>query len=117
MERSEEASRGAHAERTTSQVGPEAKPESQFAEFLGRMMAEIQSLSRRIDNLAVQPQPKKEWHTPEEVAILMHRKPYTVREWCRKERIRSEKDAYSNRRKIPAAEVERLLSGGGLLSA
>ena len=55
--------------------------------------------------------PDKQWYTPDELAAVMGRKPYTVREWCRLDRIPSEKNETGLRR-IPAAEVERLRAGG-----
>ena len=60
---------------------------------------------------------QKQWFTPDEVASILHRKNYTVREWCRWGRIRSEKDEYTGKRRIPADEVNRLLAGGSPLPA
>ena len=45
----------------------------------------------------------------------MHRKPYTVREWARRGRIRAKKVEYCNKWTIHRDEVERLLAGGMLL--
>ena len=56
-----------------------------------------------------------EYLSPEEVAVALHRKAYTVREWCRLGRIVSVKDEFNGRPTIPVAEFERLKSGGGLL--
>lgn len=35
----------------------------------------------------------KEWYTSEEVALIVHKAPFTVREWCRHKRINAAKRA------------------------
>lgn len=86
-----------------------------IVELLNEVRAEIKDLKERVDSLMV-PASRKDWYSPEELAQLMKRKPYTVREWARNGRIRSEKDSYTGRRRIPTEEVDRLVAGGGLLS-
>ena len=52
--------------------------------------------------------------SPEEMATRLHRKPYTIREWCRLRRIACQKDEFNGRLSIPVAEYERLKNGGRL---
>ncbi len=63
------------------------------------------------------PSPAKQWYSTNEVAALLGKSPYTVRQhWCGKGRIECEKDPDSGRWRIPAKEVGRLQEGGSLLS-
>jgi len=54
----------------------------------------------------------KDWYSTEEVAALMDRAPWTVREWCRLGRVRAEKRPGTDRWVISRTELERLLNGG-----
>jgi hypothetical protein len=58
----------------------------------------------------------KEWYTPAEVAKLLGKKVYTVREWCRLRRINARKRnsgrGEAEEWEIPAAEVERYRNHG-----
>jgi transposase len=58
----------------------------------------------------------REWHTTEQVAQLLGRAEYTVREWCRNGRVNAEK-RMSGRGKYPAwvlskAEILRIQREG-----
>jgi excisionase family DNA binding protein len=76
----------------------------------------LSQIKSRLDALeSKQETSPKKWYTPDELAETLRRKPYTVREWCRNGRIRSEKDTYTGKRRIPVEEVNRLMAGGGLL--
>lgn len=57
------------------------------------------------------PQQERERYTVKEFAELVNRKPYTVREWCRHKRIRSNRDA-SKRFRISHAEYLRFKDNG-----
>jgi DNA-binding transcriptional ArsR family regulator len=58
---------------------------------------------------------RKEWYTVDELAEAMGKKPFTVREkWCNSGRIECQKDPYSGKWRIPAAEYDRLTAGGGI---
>jgi hypothetical protein len=81
-----------------------------------KLLSLIERIDSRLSKLEGAERPK-DWYSPDEVATLLRRKPYTVREWARKGRIVSQKDEYSGKRMIPANEVERLRSGGHLLPA
>lgn len=84
-------------------------------DHLVRLEAQNSEILARLDRLEGKPQkPQKEWWSPEELAVALHRKPFTVREWCRLGRIQAEKDKYSRLWRIPDAEAQRLIGGGGL---
>jgi len=82
-------------------------------ETLTRIEKQNLEILARLDRLDSKPPQKESW-SPEELAVALHRKPFTVREWCRLGRIQSEKDKYSRHRRIPDNEAQRLLAGGGL---
>jgi hypothetical protein len=47
-------------------------------------------LARIYESLSA-PKPVREWYTVEEVARMLKKTPYTVREWCRERRINATK--------------------------
>jgi hypothetical protein len=81
--------------------------------ILNRIEQQNREILARLNQLESKP-PSKEWWSPEELASALHRKPFTVREWCRLKRIRAEKDKYSRLWRVPNQEAQRLLTGGGL---
>lgn len=85
----------------------------QILERLAKIEKQNLEIIGRLDRLGTKP-PEKQWWSPEELAVALHRKPFTVREWCRLGRIQSEKDKYSRHRRIPNTEAQRLIAGGGL---
>lgn len=58
-------------------------------------------------------EPRKDWYTVDEVAKLLNKSAYTVREYCRLKQIRAEKDGRHYR--ISVNEVNELKAGRGLL--
>jgi hypothetical protein len=58
----------------------------------------------------------QKWFTPTEVAELLGKRPYTVREWCRLERIHARKRAIgrgeSEEWEISAEEIKRFKNHG-----
>ncbi len=63
----------------------------------------------------VERQPEKEWYTTAELADLLGKSDFTVREkWCNQGRIECEKHPDSGKWRIPAHEVHRLQNGGAL---
>lgn len=66
-------------------------PEVTFAtEMAGASLAFVVerqvAIERKLDvliNLLADRRPAKEWYTPVEVAEMLGKRPYTVREWCR----------------------------------
>jgi hypothetical protein len=58
----------------------------------------------------------KEWYSTSELAELVKKSDFTVREkWCNQGRIACEKDPDSGKWRIPGDEVRRLQNGGALL--
>jgi len=93
--------------------------EQDMKEILG-LLAHIEAQNKellvRLDRLdqVGSKAPEKVWWSPEELAVTLHRKPYTVREWCRLGRIQAEKDKYSRLWRVSNKEAQRLFAGGGL---
>ena len=85
-------------------------------EILARIEKQNLQILARLDRLENKPPQKESW-SPEELAVALHRKPFTVREWCRLGRILAEKDKYSRLWRVPDNEAQRLLAGGGLQPA
>jgi len=82
-------------------------------EILTRVEKQNTEILARLDRLDNKPPQKESW-SPEELAVALHRKPFTVREWCRLGRIHAEKDKSSRLWRVPDSEAQRLLAGGGL---
>lgn len=57
---------------------------------LRELVERLDRIESAVDTLVTQ-RTVKEWYTTEEVAALLGRRPFTVREWCRLGRIRAEK--------------------------
>jgi hypothetical protein len=61
----------------------------------------------------------KEWYTPAEVADILGKRPYTVREWCRLQRINARKRpagrGEADEWEVSADEIERYRNHGLLL--
>jgi hypothetical protein len=80
---------------------------------LGLLQEVIEKLNRMEIRIG-QPiaEPKHEW-TPEELAKETGRKPFTVREWARNDRIPSRKDS-RGRRWINDEIAQKIIAYGGL---
>lgn len=59
-------------------------------ERLDELLSRLIRVEATIQSLAAQ-QPAKEWYSTDEVARILGRAPFTVREWCRNGRIRASK--------------------------
>ena len=92
---------------------------------LQRVLGMLQIFDRRLDHLESLlaevsrnvscPKSEKEWYSTTELAELLGKKDFTIREkWCNQGRIECEKDPDSGKWRIPAEEVHRLQNGGGL---
>ncbi|MGO8746707.1 MAG: helix-turn-helix domain-containing protein [Thermoguttaceae bacterium] len=94
---------------------------NRFNELMQTLDGRLQRLEQSVANMAEMLQsrkPEKEWYTTAEVAELLGKKDYTIREkWCHRGRIKAEKDPATGRWRIPGDEVQRLLKGGPLLDA
>lgn len=66
--------------------------------------------------MVVQQRTIKEWYSPEEVAEVLGKQPYTVREWCRFRRINARKRPTgrgdAKEWEISHNELERIKSHG-----
>lgn len=85
---------------------------------------EIDSIIRRLDRierLLVDQRTVKEWYSTDEVAELLDRSPYSVREWARLGRVRASKRACGRGRAkewaISHEELTRLRNEGLLPDA
>lgn len=78
-------------------------------------LVSITSLLSELNRNASTSRFEKEWYTTSEVADILSKSDFTIREkWCNQGRIECEKDPYSGKWRIPAAEVRRLQAGGAL---
>lgn len=59
-------------------------------ERLDEVLLRLIRVEATIQSIASQ-QPAKEWYTTDEVARILDRAPFTVREWCRHGRVRASK--------------------------
>lgn len=84
---------------------------SDIAKNIDRLADRIESLEKRIEAVVVG-RLDKEWYTTEEVAVLMDRAPWTVRQWCLQGRVRAKKRSGTDRWVVSRDEVERLMNEG-----
>lgn len=79
-------------------------------------LAEMRTMLVQIHGMLAQPKEAREWYSVEEVAALLGRTPYSVREWCRLGRInatkRSERRGGAELWSISASEVTRYKDEG-----
>ncbi len=87
-----------------------------FAPSIEAQLAEMRTMLVQIHGMLAQPKETREWYTVEEVAALLGKTPYSVREWCRLGRInatkRSERRGGAELWSISAAEVTRYKDEG-----
>lgn len=84
--------------------------------------AQLQTVNERLDRIEaalsvlVERQTRKDWYSTAEVASILKKAEFTVREWCRLHRINAEKAQSGRGRtlewRISAAELERLQKDG-----
>jgi Helix-turn-helix domain len=78
--------------------------------------AEMRSMLAQILGMLAQPMETREWYPVEEVAAMLGKNTYTVREWCRLGRInatkRSERRGGTELWNISAAEIARYKDEG-----
>lgn len=80
-------------------------------EFLSQIAERMESLEKRIEAVVIG-RLEKEWYTTDEVAVLMKRAPWTVRQHCLSGRIKGKKRAGSDRWLVSRQELERLMNEG-----
>jgi len=79
-------------------------------DLLHDMLQRLDRIERRMNEPPAPP--KKEW-SPDEIAKKIGRAPFTVREWCRLNRVPSRSDA-KGRRWIADAIAQKIVAYGGL---
>ncbi len=82
-----------------------------IAEKIDRLAERMETLEKRIEAVVIG-RLDKDWYTTEEVAVLMDRAPWTVRQWCLQGRVRAKKRTGTDRWLVSRAEVERLMNEG-----
>lgn len=85
----------------------------ELATKVDRLADRVDGLGRRIDALIVGRAGKAAYST-EEVALLVRRAPWTVREWCRHGRVRAAKRPGTDKWVITDDELRRLQAEGPL---
>jgi hypothetical protein len=85
---------------------------NQIQEQQGAITATLTELR----DMVVQQRTIKDWYSPEEVAEILGKQPYTVREWCRYRRINARKRPTgrgdAKEWEISREELERIKSHG-----
>jgi len=83
---------------------------------LAARMDSIESVLAEIHAMLANRQPQKDWYTVREIAEILERSEFTVREWCRLERVNASKRACgrgnSNEWIISADELKRIQNEG-----
>ena len=78
--------------------------------------ARLESLLIEVRDLFVHQRTFKDWYSPVEVADILGKKPYTVREWCRLQRVKARKRPTgrgdADEREISHDELERIKNHG-----
>jgi Helix-turn-helix domain len=87
-------------------------------EILLTISQRLASLERKvgeIHDLLLDKKTEKEWYRTDEVAKILGKSDFTVREkWCNQGRIEAVKDEATGKWRIPGHELQRLRNGGGL---
>lgn len=79
---------------------------------MAAVLAKSQALQREVRDLLVNQRTVKEVYAPSEVAEMIGRSEYTVREWCRKGQVQAVKAPNGRSWLIPHAELTRLRNHG-----
>lgn len=79
-------------------------------------ISEIKEMLQLLVERQRQQKPVKEWYSTAEAAEILGRAEYTIREWCRHERVNAKKRS-SNEWNISHEELERIQNHGLLPEA
>jgi hypothetical protein len=94
----------------------ELEPIAKRLDLLEERQTRIEALLHELRDLVVSQQTIKEWYTPSEVAQILDRRPYTVQEWCRLQRVNARKRPTgrgdADEWEISHDEVERIRNHG-----
>jgi excisionase family DNA binding protein len=81
----------------------------------GQRLAAVELQVAEVHSLLLEKKTEKEWYGTDEVAKILGKSDFTVREkWCNQGRIEAVKDGDTGKWRIPAHELQRLRNGGGL---
>jgi excisionase family DNA binding protein len=80
----------------------------EFSEQVAGRLEKIEQMLTRL----VEQRSAKEFYTTTEVAELLGKAEYTVREWCRLKRVRAQKAPDGRSWLIPGAELLRIRNSG-----
>lgn len=84
---------------------------SDIVKTLGRIEERMEALEKRIEAVVIG-RLDKEWYTTEEVAVMLKRAPWTIRQHCLAGRIRARKRAGTDRWLVSREELERVMNEG-----
>ena len=88
----------------------------QFLQVVADRLVGLERMTTEIRELLVGQRQEKEWYSTRELAEIMGKSDYTIREhWCNDGRIECEKDPTTGKWRIPGHEVRRLTAGGSIL--
>ena len=83
---------------------------------LAARMDSIETFLEEIHSMLANRQPQKDWYTVRELAELLDRSEFTVREWCRLERVNADKRACGRGNSaewiVSAEELKRIQNEG-----
>lgn len=80
---------------------------------LGLLLEKLERIESAVGELLKQ-RAVKEWYSTAEVAAIVGKAEYTVREWCRQGRVAAEKMENGRGWIVPHAELERVRNHGPL---
>ena len=90
--------------------------ESSTIQIADLLLALHTRLDRIEDQLRSESQVGREYYSVSEAAALLHKAPFTVREWCRLQRINARKRPSGRGRScewmIPVREIQRIIDQG-----
>jgi hypothetical protein len=118
-----DVSRSSHPATNAEPSGAAGPPNGELGDQLARIEGRLTALERvlvELSDQSVRGALVKEYYTTQEVALILKKRPYTVREWCRLGRVRGEKShcgrGLDEEWRISHAELTRIQNEGLLPS-